>query len=119
MSSSSKQPGEELQMLVVQRPNVPQEEDDDADVNRRRLSRSLSHRPLTGNDTGGVVGANATFLTECSFGVAHDRLVEVITDVQPFEPHWEDLANIDLSDKKLESVARLKEFLPRVEEINL
>jgi len=62
---------------------------------------------------------NATFLTECSFGVAHDQLVKVITDVQPFEPHWEELASIDLSDAKLESVARLKEFLPKLEALSL
>ncbi|KAF4617395.1 hypothetical protein D9613_006011 [Agrocybe pediades] len=63
--------------------------------------------------------ANATFLTECSFGVAHDRLVEVITDAQPFEPHWEELGEVDLNGKKLESVARLKEFLPKLDVLNL
>lgn len=64
-------------------------------------------------------GGNATFLTECSFGVAHDRLVEVITDVEPFEPHWEELYAIDLSGKNIESVARLKEFLPRLDCLKL
>ena len=63
--------------------------------------------------------ANATFLTECSFGVAHDRLVEVITDVQPYEPYWEALSSIDLSSQKLESVTRLKEFLPRLDSLVL
>lgn len=62
---------------------------------------------------------NATFLTECSFGVAHDKLVQVITDVQPFEPHWEDLSSIDLSKKSLDSVARLKEFLPKLDSLTL
>ncbi|EPQ54712.1 L domain-like protein [Gloeophyllum trabeum ATCC 11539] len=65
------------------------------------------------------VKANATFLTECSFGVAHDRLVQVITDVQPFEPYWEELSVIDLSRKNLDSVARLKEFLPRLDSLCL
>ncbi|KAL5501530.1 NUD1 [Sanghuangporus vaninii] len=63
--------------------------------------------------------ANATFLTECSFGVAHDRLVEVITDVQPFEPYWDSLTALDLSSKRLDSVARLKEFLPKLDCLNL
>ncbi|TFY57019.1 hypothetical protein EVJ58_g7285 [Rhodofomes roseus] len=63
--------------------------------------------------------ANATFLTECSFGVAHDRLVQVITDVQPFEPYWEDLTSIDLSAHNIDSVARLKEFLPRLDSLTL
>jgi hypothetical protein len=62
---------------------------------------------------------NATFLTECSFGLSHDRLVQVITDVQPFEPYWEDLNSIDLSRKALDSVARLKEFLPRLDSLTL
>ncbi|CAK9779412.1 hypothetical protein CC85DRAFT_266047 [Cutaneotrichosporon oleaginosum] len=61
-------------------------------------------------------GADQTFLTECSFGVAHDRLVQLLTDVQPFEPHWENLRTIDLSNKGVESLARLKEFLPRLDE---
>lgn len=62
---------------------------------------------------------NATFLTECSFGVSHDRLLQYITDVEPFEPDWEHLRSIDLSCKKAESVVRMKEFLPRLDEVNL
>lgn len=58
---------------------------------------------------------DATFLTEASFGVAHDVLVQVITDMQPFEPYWEELSSIDLSNKNIESVARLKEFLPQLQ----
>lgn len=68
---------------------------------------------------GGEARFNATFLTEASFGVAHDKLVQVITDVQPFEPHWEELSRIDLSNKSIESVARLKEFLPRLHTLSL
>lgn len=63
--------------------------------------------------------ANATFLTECSFGLSHDRLVQVITDIQPFEPHWEELHTIDLSRKSLDGVARLKEFLPKLDSLIL
>lgn len=63
--------------------------------------------------------ANATFLTECSFGVAHDQILRVITDIQPFEPYWEALSSIDLSGRKLDSVARLKEFLPRLDSLIL
>ncbi|WWC58752.1 uncharacterized protein I303_101296 [Kwoniella dejecticola CBS 10117] len=62
---------------------------------------------------------DATFLTECSFGVAHDKLVELITDVHPFEAHWEELKSINLKGKGADSVARLKEFLPALDEANL
>ncbi|KAJ7505561.1 hypothetical protein B0H11DRAFT_1796409 [Mycena galericulata] len=77
---------------------------------RRVFSRSHAQRSM---------GANGTFLTECSFGVAHDRLVEVLTDVEPFEPHWEALSTVDLSGRRLESAARLKEFLPVLDALNL
>jgi hypothetical protein len=56
-------------------------------------------------------------LTECSFGVAHDRLLQCITDVHPFEPHWEELGSIDLTGKGIDSLARLKEFMPKLEEL--
>ncbi|KAI0061603.1 hypothetical protein BV25DRAFT_1805264 [Artomyces pyxidatus] len=84
------------------------------EVSQRVFTRARSH-----GVQGNVSKGNATFLTEASFGVAHDKLVEVITDVQPFEPYWEDLTSIDLSRKHLESVARLKEFLPKLHALSL
>ena len=94
------------------------------DVSQRPFMRSPSLRQIQPSSRQQGQGqtpsrANATFLTECSFGVAHDRLVQVITDVQPFEPHWEALSSIDLSGKRLESVARLKEFLPKLDSLHL
>jgi len=65
------------------------------------------------------LNANATILTECSFGVSYDRLLRVLTDVVPFEPSWKDLDHINLRERGLESVVRLKEFLPNLDEINL
>jgi len=89
-----------------------------SDIGRRVPARS---QPLTSPNVAPAVGAqpNATFLTEASFGVAHDKLVQVITDVQPFEPHWEELSCIDLANKNIDSVARLKEFLPRLHTLSL
>lgn len=51
--------------------------------------------------------------------MSHDRLVQVITDVEPFEPYWEQINSIDLSKKNVESVARLKEFLPKLDSLSL
>ncbi|KAK9896537.1 L domain-like protein [Cystobasidium minutum MCA 4210] len=65
------------------------------------------------------LNANATILTECSFGVSYDRLLRVLTDVVPFEPSWKDLDHVNLRERGLESVVRLKEFLPNLDEINL
>jgi hypothetical protein len=88
-----------------------------SDIARRvpaRSQHSTSH-----SVTVGVSQPNATFLTEASFGVAHDKLVQVITDLQPFEPYWEELGSIDLANKNIESVARLKEFLPQLHTLSL
>ncbi|PPQ85066.1 hypothetical protein CVT24_010234 [Panaeolus cyanescens] len=110
--SSSGRP-EELQPLATRRPSGNgMASGSKSESPRRTFSRSYSGRASPGRS---LAKANGTFLTECSFAVAHDRLVEVITDVQPFEPHWEQLGSIDLSNAKLESVARLKEFLPRLD----
>lgn len=95
----------------------PRTSNDLSTLDRRMFSRSQTYRnsPASGRKFNG----NATFLTECSFGVAHDRLVHVITDVEPFEPHWEELRSIDLSGKEIDSAARLKEFLPKLDTLNL
>jgi hypothetical protein len=109
-SSSGRKSSEELQPLAVRRPSTYNDNDQ---IPRRIFSRSQTHRMSPHNK------ANATFLTECSFAVSHDRLVQVITDVEPFEPHWEKIRSINLSKKNVESVARLKEFLPKLDSLNL
>ena len=76
-------------------------------------------RPIDARSFRARADANATFLTECSFGVAHDRLVQLITDVYGSEPYWEHLKVLDLRGKGADSVARLKEFLPDLIEVNL
>ncbi|KAI8971132.1 hypothetical protein BD414DRAFT_426656 [Trametes punicea] len=110
---SSRQPTTELQPMQPRRPNAgPGTVDAPSASASRRVSLRL---PVTPRGASG----NATFLTECSFGVAHDKLVQVITDVQPFEPYWEELTSIDLSHRNLDSMARLKEFLPKLDSLSL
>ncbi|KAF8685467.1 L domain-like protein [Rhizoctonia solani] len=91
--------------------------DVDPDVSRNPRSFARTYSFGTSDRTGGQ--KNPTFLTECSFGVAHDRLVELITDVHPYQPYWEPLSEIDLSKKGIESLARLKEFLPNLDRLNV
>lgn len=87
-------------------------------MNGSARSLSRSHASLFMQDPTTRKG-DATFLTEWSFEVAHDRLITVITDVQPFKPYWEELDAIALDDKHLDSVARLKEFLPRLDALSM
>jgi hypothetical protein len=82
-------------------------------------SQQTSSRSQSSMHHQGHADADRTFLTECSFGVAYDRLVQVITDVQPIEPHWSSLTSINLVSKNIESVARLKELLPCLETLQL
>lgn len=89
-----------------------------SDIARRVPARS-QHSTSPSVKVGIGSQPNATFLTEASFGVARDKLVQVITDLQPFEPYWEELSFIDLANKKIESVARLKEFLPQLHTLSL
>lgn len=65
------------------------------------------------------IAGNQTILTEASFAVTQDRLVQAITQVHPYEPHWENLADIDLSGFGLESVTKMKEYLPALVNLNL
>ncbi|KAJ1028619.1 hypothetical protein NDA16_001785 [Ustilago loliicola] len=60
-----------------------------------------------------------TLLTDASFNFAHDKVLEAITDVEPWEPGWDELSAINLSRRRLESCVRLKEFLPALEEVDL
>ncbi|KAG1822617.1 uncharacterized protein BJ212DRAFT_1329202 [Suillus subaureus] len=113
-SSSGRPPTEELQPFASRQPSSQMAVADSSGLTRRVFS-TLQKGRLSGKDQ----KANATFLTECSFGLAHDRLVQVITDVQPFEPHWDELHTIDLSRKSLDGVTRLKEFLPKLDSLVL
>ncbi|KAF8313957.1 uncharacterized protein EI90DRAFT_2948931 [Cantharellus anzutake] len=63
--------------------------------------------------------ANQTILTECSFAVSQDRLIQAITQVHPYEPHWEHLPQIDLSNLKIESITKMKDFLPSLVSLDL
>lgn len=113
-SISGRPPTEELQPFASRRPSSQMAIADCSGSTHRVFSTSQKSR-LSGKDQ----KTNATFLTECSFGLAHDRLVQVITDVQPFEPHWDELHSIDLSRKSLDGVTRLKEFLPKLDSLVL
>ncbi|EMD39716.1 hypothetical protein CERSUDRAFT_112020 [Gelatoporia subvermispora B] len=112
-SSAGRPASADLQLV---KPRRPRGGDASKEVSQRVFSRSISMAKSPGTPS---QRANGTFLTECSFGVAHDRLVQVITDVQPFEPYWEELTAIDLSNRNVDSVARLKEFLPRLDSLSL
>jgi protein NUD1 len=116
-SSTGRPSTDEIQPLAPRRPTAfTSTAPNNEGSSRRTLSRTHSRKPPSSvaNNV-----ANVTFLTECSFGVAHDRLVQILTDVQPFEPYWEELSSLDISGKNVDSVARLKEFMPKLDSLCL
>ena len=58
-------------------------------------------------------------MTDCSFAVSHDALVKHLTDIEPFTPNWESITSIDLNSKAIDSLVRLKEFLPKLDAVDL
>ncbi|KAL8290415.1 hypothetical protein RQP46_002673 [Phenoliferia psychrophenolica] len=81
--------------------------------------RPKASSPTSNRSFRRTTGPDATFLTECSFGVSRDRLVQFITDVEPFEPDWDGLRSISLARKGVESLVRMKDFLPSLDEADL
>ena len=56
-------------------------------------------------------------MTNASFRITRDKLVEVLTDAVPWEPDWRTLKKIDLRARQLESCIALSEHLPHVQEV--
>lgn len=53
------------------------------------------------------------------FALATENLVKHITDVEPHELYWEDLRRLILRDKELNSLYRLSDFCPRLEDLDV
>jgi Leucine-rich repeat (LRR) protein len=56
---------------------------------------------------------------ECSFSLATEELVKKLTDVEPYEPYWEYIRQIDLREKGLITLHMLNDFCPRIEELDV
>ncbi|RPA85097.1 hypothetical protein BJ508DRAFT_412236 [Ascobolus immersus RN42] len=55
---------------------------------------------------------------EDRFSLAAKKLVECITDEYPFELNWEEIRSLNFSSKKLETLHRLNEHCPYLEELD-
>lgn len=99
----------------IESQTVPERQRNNRRKPRPNSSLSRSKDPFRSSTGPG----NATFLTECSFGVSQDRLIKHITDVAPYEPSWLDLRTVNLSSKGVDSLVKLKDFLPNLDEADL
>ena len=51
--------------------------------------------------------------------LAVDEMIKAITDVEPYEPYWEQIRRLDLSNKKLATLHRFGDYCSGVEELNV
>lgn len=56
---------------------------------------------------------------EDRYALGTAELVKALQDVEPNEPYWEDLREVDIHDKNLENLHRLDDFCYRLEELNV
>ncbi|KAF1951437.1 hypothetical protein CC80DRAFT_454078 [Byssothecium circinans] len=56
---------------------------------------------------------------EDRYALGTAELVKALQDVEPDEPYWEDLREVDLHDKDLTNLHRLDEFCYRLEELDV
>ncbi|KAH8818980.1 hypothetical protein DL96DRAFT_1622597 [Flagelloscypha sp. PMI_526] len=93
--------------------------DDSPSKQSTTLERPTEMRPLRPN--GPVESASASSTPAPSRRFARSQSFRSSTgteDVEPFEK-WQDLSSVDLSSKGLDGVARLKEWTPRLERLEL
>lgn len=64
----------------------------------------------------GMEDGGASFLTNASFNVAHDKVLQLLTDVAPWNTRWHSMLKIDLRGRRADSLVRLNEFLPKLAE---
>lgn len=82
-------------------------------------AKANGQRKVSGSSAPGGGAHDRTFLTDCSFGMTRERLLKLITDIEPYEPLWEKLKVLNLGGKRVESLVRLDEFLPNLDEVDL
>ncbi|KAK9472000.1 uncharacterized protein V1510DRAFT_426438 [Dipodascopsis tothii] len=56
---------------------------------------------------------------ESSFSVAVHNLVKILSDIEPFEPYWEDLKSLNLQGRDLETLVKLDDWCPQLLELNV
>ncbi|EKV15876.1 putative leucine-rich repeat protein [Penicillium digitatum] len=54
-----------------------------------------------------------------AFALATEDLIKHITDVEPYEPYWENVRCLVLRQKRLITLHKLNEFCPRLEELDV
>ena len=57
--------------------------------------------------------------TEESFPLVVQELVAKITDVEPYDPYWENIRKLNLKNKGLVTLLKLEDFCVRIEELDV
>ena len=92
-------------------PSVPRES------RLERVLDELEHMNLTQSMRGDMTTGDRSLGTQASFRVTRDKLIELLTDVAPWEPDWHSMRTLDLRARRLESCIGLAEHMPALDEV--
>ena len=65
-----------------------------------------------------VTGAQPKVRSHRSLSQSHEGLVRALTDVEPFEPHWDIMRDVELVGRGLETLHELCDYCGRLESLN-
>lgn len=75
-------------------------------------------RPLEGNDNT-IAKRNPSNAVSNTLSLTAQELLKHLTDLEPYEPYWEYLRAVDLSNRGLQSMHMLEEFCSRTVELDI
>ncbi|WAQ81644.1 hypothetical protein PtA15_1A986 [Puccinia triticina] len=80
----------------------------------RQKSSSCNHLSMTT-----TTSHSNNLVEDYSFELNYSKLIKIVTDFEPFEPFWNSIKVINLAGKSIDSVIRLNEILPALDQIDL
>ncbi|KAI9773222.1 MAG: hypothetical protein M1835_006182 [Candelina submexicana] len=86
----------------------------DFTINENEASLQLGHGYVAKRG-----GYSSCKKTDNSFALATQELVKKITDVEPYEPYWEHIRQLDLKGRQLVTLHMLNQFCARLSELDV
>ncbi|KAL2312377.1 Septation initiation network scaffold protein cdc11 [Schizosaccharomyces pombe] len=75
--------------------------------------------PIPFISSGSGLKSKADKDAEYSFSVSRQSIIQILSDVEPYEPFWKRIIQLDISRRHLDSLIGLSELCPSIEELTL
>ncbi|EEB06149.1 SIN component scaffold protein [Schizosaccharomyces japonicus yFS275] len=62
---------------------------------------------------------NLSKAEDCSFSVSRGSIIRLLSKVEPYEPFWERIIQLDISRRHLSSIIGISDFCPAIEELSI